>query len=68
MTWQEYTLWANDPDSLSDIADARRRNVSLTQAVNDNLRSEQKLAARSSKAAKIAHLQNWIDAQLKRNR
>lgn len=67
MTWQEYSLWANDPDILSDIASARVRNVSLTDAVNDNILANLKLAARADKASKIAYLQNWIREQLNRS-
>ncbi|WP_373490303.1 hypothetical protein [Parasphingorhabdus sp.] len=67
MSWAEYSLWANNPDSIFDIASARRRNISLEEAVNDNIQSSMKLAARSNKASEIAYLQNWINAQLKGN-
>lgn len=64
MNWQEYSLWANNPDVLSDIANARARHIPLEQAVNDNVMPNLRLAARADKASKIAYLQNWIKAQL----
>lgn len=63
MTWEEYSLWAGNPDTLSDIADARNRGIPLREAVNDNIASSLKLAARSDKASKIADLQRWIEQQ-----
>ena len=67
MTWEEYSLWAGNPDCLSDIANARVRGIPLRQAINDNLEASMKLAARSDKASKIVKLQRWIEEQIKRD-
>jgi hypothetical protein len=59
MTAEEYSLWVQDPDALATIARARRYEISLAQAVNDNT-SELKMAARSGDGLKLKRLQAWL--------
>jgi hypothetical protein len=63
LTFEEYTLWASEPDSIDIILAARHRSQSLSKAVNDNLRQESRLAARSDRAWKLTMLRKWIDQQ-----
>lgn len=63
MTWEEYSLWSADPDYIDIIIAARRSNRVLREAVNDNLRSGERLAARSDDTGKISALRRWIAAQ-----
>lgn len=63
LTWQEYSLWVSDNDNIYIIIAARRDNKSVLEAVNDNLRSANRLAARADDVSKLATLQRWIDAQ-----
>lgn len=63
MTWEEYSLWMTDPDYIDLIIAARRDERPLREAINDNLRSTERLAARSDDTGKIAALRRWIAAQ-----
>lgn len=63
MTFQEYSLWVSDPDSIDIIISARHRHIPLKEAVNDNVRSQERIAARSDEAGKLAILARWIAAQ-----
>lgn len=63
LTWQEYSLWVAHPDNLSIVIAARREHQPVLEAVNDNLRSAQRLAARTNDVSRIAALERWIAAQ-----
>jgi hypothetical protein len=63
LTFQEYSLWVSDPDNIDMIIYARRADIPLTEAVNDNIQHEKRIAARSDEAAKISALARWIAAQ-----
>lgn len=63
MTFPEYSLWVSDPDSIDVILSARHANRPLKEAVNDNLRSQERIAARADEAGKLAILSRWIAAQ-----
>ena len=63
MTVEEYSLWVSDSNALSLIISARHQQLSLQQAVNDNIRYADKLAARAGEARRIARLRRWIEAQ-----
>jgi hypothetical protein len=63
MTFEEYSLWVADADSINIILAARHSHIPLKEAVNDNLRSQQRIAARSDEAGKLAILSRWIAAQ-----
>lgn len=63
MSWEEYSLWMTHPDYIDLIIAARRDARSLREAINDNLRSTERLAARSDDTGKIAALKRWIAAQ-----
>lgn len=63
MTFEEYSLWAADANSIDIILTARHTHRPLKEAVNDNLRSQERLAARSDEAGKLAILARWIAAQ-----
>lgn len=63
MTWEEYSLWMTDPDFIELIIYARRSQRPLMEAVNDNLRSEERLAARADEPGKLLALKRWIAAQ-----
>jgi len=66
LTWDEYSLWVSDPEYVNLIIGARRNRRSLVEAVNDNLRHEERLAARADRASKLVTLQRWIAAQTDR--
>ena len=63
LSWQEYSLWVAHPDNINVIIAARLENKPILEAVNDNLRSANRLAARADDVNKLAALQRWIDAQ-----
>lgn len=63
MTFEEYSLWASDPDSIDLIIMARHSRKPLKDAVNDNIRFQERIAARSDEAGKLAVLSRWIAAQ-----
>lgn len=55
MTSEEYSLWLCDPDSLPDIARARRANSSLVGIVRDAL-----VALRTTGKPREKHLRQWL--------
>lgn len=63
MRWDEYTLWVAHPENINIIIAARLENRPVLEAVNDNLRSEYRLAARTDDVGKLAILERWIAAQ-----
>ncbi|WP_380784588.1 hypothetical protein [Sphingomonas sp. R86521] len=63
LSWEEYTLLAADSYALPIIVKARMERVPIARAVNDNIRSYERIAARSDDAGKISALQRWIAAQ-----
>ncbi len=63
MSFDEYSLWVTDPDTIDLILSARHDGIALKKAVNDNLRVQERLAARSDEAGKLAILSRWIAAQ-----
>lgn len=63
MTFEEYSLWVSDPDAVDIIISAHYDNKPLREAVNDNLRVQERIAARSDEAGKLATLARWIAAQ-----
>lgn len=63
MSFEEYSLWASNPEAINIIIFARREQMPLRKAVNDNLRVQQRIAARSDEAGKLSILANWIAAQ-----
>lgn len=63
MSFEEYSLWASDAEAIFTIITARRRGMSLKEAVNDNLQSQARVAARADETGKLGILQQWIDAQ-----
>lgn len=63
MNFSEYSLWVSDPDAINIIIAARHSGISLKQAVNDNLRSTERTAARADEARKLSILARWIESQ-----
>ena len=63
LSWEEYTLYLSDASGLATIVKARRDRVPLVEAVNDNVRYQERIAARSDDAGKISALTRWIAAQ-----
>lgn len=63
MALSEYSLLLSDSYAMPIIIKARRDRMPLAQAVNDNLRDEGRIAARSGDASKLKALYHWIDAQ-----
>ena len=63
MTFEEYSLWASDPNTIDVILSARHVGIPLKEAVNDNLRAQERIAARADEAGKLAILSRWIAAQ-----
>lgn len=63
MTFEEYSLWVADAASIDTILTARHSHKPLKEAVNDNLRFQERIAARSDEAGKLAILARWIAAQ-----
>lgn len=64
MTLQEYTLWVSNPELIQLIIAARHRQEPILSAVNDNLKTSERIAARSDQARKIAMLRKWIEQQV----
>lgn len=63
MSFEEYSLWASDPDAIELILSARHSDIPLRVAVNDNIQAQERIAARADEAGKLAILQKWIEAQ-----
>jgi hypothetical protein len=63
LSFQEYSLWVSDPDNIDIIIYARYADKPVTEAVNDNLQHEERIAARSNETAKISALARWVAAQ-----
>lgn len=63
MSFEEYSLWVSDPEAIDTILIARYSDRPLREAVNDNLRVQERIAARSDEAGKLAVLTRWIAAQ-----
>ena len=63
MTFEEYSLWASDPNAIDIILSARHVGTPLKEAVNDNLRIQERIAARADEAGKLTILARWIAAQ-----
>ena len=63
MTREEYSLWVSHPDYIDLIIAARRNKRPLAEAVNDNLKSSERLAARADDSRKLLALKRWIEAQ-----
>ncbi|WP_379922420.1 hypothetical protein [Erythrobacter sp. R86502] len=63
MSWDEYSLWTTEPDSLNLIIQSRYESIPLREAVNDNLQASERLAARSDEAGKLTILKRWIERQ-----
>lgn len=63
MSWEEYSLWVAHADNIYIVLSARVTQQPVLEAVNDNLRSANRLAARADDVSKLAALQRWIDAQ-----
>lgn len=63
MTFEEYSLWASDANMIDLILEARHQHEPLKVAVNDNLRVQERIAARADEAGKLSILARWIAAQ-----
>lgn len=63
LSWEEYSLWVADPEHINLIITARRKHQSIMEAVNDNLRYWERIAARADDAGKLAALRRWIESQ-----
>ena len=63
LDFAEYSLWVSDPEAINIIIAARHSGISLRQAVNDNLRSTERIAARADEARKLSILARWIESQ-----
>lgn len=63
LTFEEYSLFVAHPDNINIIITARLRHQPLLEAVNDNLRHDERVAARSDDASKLAAIKRWIAAQ-----
>jgi hypothetical protein len=66
MTPDEYSLWLTNPDYIDLIVAARHRRQPLVEAVNDNVSSVDRLAARSGDPRSIKRLKLWIAEQDRR--
>lgn len=66
MSFEEYSLWASDADTIDVILGARHAGVPLKEAINDNLRVQERIAARADEAGKLAILSRWIASQADR--
>ena len=63
MSWEEYQLWVSDPAYLNIILAARHNGEDLrhaVQAVNDNFRSPERIAARSTNPERVRQLEQWL--------
>lgn len=63
MTFEEYSLWVMDPRLINVVIASRAKRISLVEAVNDNVRHAERLAARAGEARNVALLREWIAAQ-----
>ena len=63
LSFEEYSLFAAHPDNINTIITARLRHQPILEAVNDNLRYDERFAARADDAGKLAAIQRWIAAQ-----
>ena len=63
MTLEEYSLWLSNPDFIEIIIAARYNNQPLLSAVNDNVGSSNRLAARADQPWKVTLLKRWIEQQ-----
>lgn len=61
MTRGEYGLWLADPDVLPFIVDAHRRNISVSESIEEFQRLP--LAARSDSPTKATQLLAWLKTQ-----
>lgn len=59
MSTKEYSLWLRDPDTLPQIAQARRAGLPLEIVLRTTL-EEFPIAARSANVAKIDRLMRWL--------
>jgi hypothetical protein len=59
MSQKEYSLWVRDPDTLPEIARARRTGLPLEVVLRTTL-EEIPTAARSANAIKIDRLMRWL--------
>jgi hypothetical protein len=66
MSEQEYSLWLRDPDTLPQIARARRTRQPLEAVLRATL-EEFPIVARSGNAAKVDRLLKWIERAGKNN-
>jgi hypothetical protein len=60
MTKEEYSLWLRDPDTLPQIARARRLGLPLVKVVSIALK-ELPTAARSAEKEKVRRLRRWLE-------
>jgi hypothetical protein len=63
MSFEEYSLWASDADAIDLILSARLAEIPIREAVNDNIRSQGRIAARANEAGELKILARWIAAQ-----
>ena len=63
LSFDEYSLFVAHPDNISTIITARLRHQPILEAVNDNLRHDERIAARADDAGKLAAIKRWIAAQ-----
>jgi hypothetical protein len=66
LSWDEYALWIQDPDSLPQILIARRERRPLAKVIEDYL-DEPLLAARAADTTTLAALRAWL-ARVKSSR
>jgi len=59
LTEEEYSLWLYDPDSLAEIAQARRAQVPLTAVVRSAL-----IAMTEAGSPRVKHLRQWLAHQV----
>lgn len=57
MTAKEYELWLKEPQILAIIVSAQERNISLEDAMRDEVFE---LAARSDKADQLIAIREWL--------
>ena len=63
MTFEEYSLWVMDPSLINIVIASRIKRINVVDAVNDNVRDAERLAARAGEARNVALLREWIAAQ-----
>ncbi|WP_018620102.1 hypothetical protein [Spirosoma luteum] len=57
MSWDEYAIWIESPNSLVYIVAARKFNISYLEAVS----SAATMAARSLSMSKLPEIERWLD-------